>query len=104
MDSRKKYKLKQKELGLCLSCPKKALSNKNFCAIHSHNNKVNSHKWYIENKDRHKKSMLILRKNYIENNQCPTCSMPLLDEDIGVYVSCESCRIVKTIPKKPKGV
>lgn len=101
-DSRKKYIQRHKELGLCIHCPRKALDRSLLCLLHYSKKQEYDKKRYQENKVRLNALKQKLRKKYKENNQCTSCSMPLLDEDIGIYVTCESCRSYRTIPKRPK--
>lgn len=102
MNRQEKYRIKHRQQGLCLDCSCEVESGV-YCNKHAFIRSERRKKRYIKNKDQILEANRKRRVEYRKNNRCPSCSMPLLEEDILLgYIYCESCRCKGTVILKPK--
>ena len=88
---------------LCHVCNKPVyteLSRCNECIIR----RISQDKeYYQKNKDKKRLINKRYKKYLIDNSLCSYCSMPLNNDDIAEGKKCcTSCRLKKSVPKKPR--
>ena len=67
-ENQKVYRKKQNELGLCVSCRKKALPGKTMCANHLLDSALKSKKYYYKNIEKIKKRVAERKRVKMEEN------------------------------------
>jgi len=103
MTKQQRYRLKHLAQGLCAYCPRPAVKGTTRCIQCNAKHIELDREYYIKYAALLKKKKQERREKYKKEGRCPTCSIPLLEEDLADgYVNCENCRHKTTVLPRHK--